>query len=112
MECVQATLNATQVAHSTHYLFAQASHAHPQPNANGIRVSVVSAQTAESAPRLKQPSNLAVRGQDASQKWSALATSLASMASVVKTLSVAHLLPINQLRIGVKESSVLKQLTA
>jgi hypothetical protein len=76
---------------------------HLQPNANGIRASVGSVQTVESVPLLKQPSNLAARGQDVSLTWNALATSLALMASAVKTLSAALLLPINQFRIGVKE---------
>ena len=68
-----------------------------------------SAQTAESAPRIKHPSNLGVRGRDVSLTSNAMATSLALMASAVKTLSVALLPQINQFRIGAKESSVLKQ---
>jgi hypothetical protein len=63
----------------------------------------------ESVPLPKQPSNLAARGRDASLTLNALATSLASMASVVKTLSAALLLQINQFKIDVKVSSALKQ---
>ena len=63
----------------------------------------------ESVPLPKQPSNLAARGRDASLTLNALATSLASMASVVKILSAALLLQINQYKIDVKVSCVLKQ---
>jgi hypothetical protein len=70
---------------------------------------VGSVQTAESALLLKQPSNLAARGLYASLTKIALETSLALMASVVKTLNVVLSLPINQFRIGVKVSGALKQ---